>query len=72
MRSRAVSVYASHEGISFELVEIRPGEWRWAFSPPAGARRSGRVHGEQQWAFTVVRRAIEVWHLMNRTERNAA
>jgi hypothetical protein len=72
MRSRAVSIYASHEGISFELIETRPGEWSWTFLPPAGARRTGRVVGDQQWAFTVVRRAIEVWHLMNRTDRNAA
>lgn len=64
--------YASHQGITFELVETGPDSWGWSFAPPTGVRRSGRVVGEQEWAFTVARRAIEVWHLMNRGDRNQA
>ena len=66
-----MTVQASHQGISFEVIETGPGEWSWAFLPPDGRRRTGRVVGEQQWVFTVVRRAIEVWHLMNRTNMAA-
>jgi hypothetical protein len=64
-----MSVYGSYRGISYELVETAPGAWSWSFSPPTGSRRSGRVTGQQQWAFVVVQRAIEVWHLMNRGEQ---
>jgi hypothetical protein len=67
-----MSVYASHQGIQYELAEVQPGHWRWAFVPPVGARRTGRVVGTQEWAFTVVQRAIDVWHLMNRGVRNQA
>lgn len=67
-----MSVYASHQGISYELVETKPGEWSWSFTPPAGKRRSGRVIAEQQFAFTVVQRAIEVWHQMNPVKRSEA
>jgi hypothetical protein len=67
-----MSVYGSYRGISYELVETSPGAWSWSFAPPTGSRRSGRVVGEQQWAFVVVQRAIEVWHLMNRGDRAAA
>lgn len=67
-----MSVYALHEGIQYQITEIRSGEWQWSFTPPAGASRSGRVVGEFEWAVTVVRRAIDVWHLMNRGDRNQA
>ena len=67
-----VAVLASHQGISFELVENRPGEWSWSFAPPIGPRRSGRAVGQQDWALTVVYRAIEVWHQMNPGIRTAA
>lgn len=67
-----MSVYASHQGISYELVETRPGEWRWSFTPRTGKPRVGRVVAEQQFAFTVVQRAIEVWHQMNRTQETQA
>jgi hypothetical protein len=67
-----VAVYASYQGISFELVETRPGEWSWSFAPPTGARRSRRVVGGERWAFAVVYRAIEVWHQMNLGAQNAA
>jgi hypothetical protein len=67
-----MAVYASYQGISFELVETRRGEWNWSFAPPRGARRSGRVIGKERWAFAVVYRAIEVWHQMNPGAQNAA
>lgn len=67
-----MAVFASYQGISFELVETRTGEWRWSFAPPVGARRAGRVVGQQDWAFTVVYRAIEVWHQMNPGAQTAA
>ena len=67
-----MSVYGSYRGISYELVETSPGAWTWSFAPPTGAPRSGRVVGEQPWAFVVVQRAIEVWHLMNPGDRKAA
>jgi hypothetical protein len=61
-----MTVHASHRGIRYEIEEIRSGEWQWSFLPPTGARRAGRLMGEHEWAITVARRAIEVWHLMNR------
>ena len=67
-----MSVYGSYRGISYELVETNSGAWSWSFAPPTGSRRSGRVVGEQQWALVVVQRAIEVWHLMNRGDRQDA
>jgi hypothetical protein len=36
-----MSVYALHEGIQYQIDEIRAGEWRWSFVPPTGANRSG-------------------------------
>ena len=63
-----MSVYALHHGIQYQIKEIRSGEWRWSFKPPMGSQRSGRVTGELAWARTVVQRAIEVWHLMNRAQ----
>jgi hypothetical protein len=60
-----MTVHASHQGIQYQLEEVRNGEWRWSFTPPAGARRTGPVRGEYQFALTVVQRAIEVWHMMN-------
>ena len=67
-----MSVHASHQGIQYELTEVSPGEWRWAFTPPSGKRRTGRVRGEFQFALSVARRSIEVWNLMNRPKRNEA
>jgi len=67
-----MSVFASHQGIQYELDEPSPGEWQWAFTPPGGKRRTGRVRGPYRFAVGVVQRGIEVWHLMNRGERNAA
>jgi hypothetical protein len=67
-----MSVHALHRGIRYELSEARPGEWRWSFVPPKGPRRSGRVRGKFQFAVSVVRRAIEVWHLMNPDRSKAA
>jgi hypothetical protein len=64
--------YASHEGISYQLVETPPGQWNWAFAPPSGKKRSGRVVGEQTYAISVVQRAIEVWHLMNPSQKRKA
>jgi|1185.fasta_scaffold1611616_1 hypothetical protein len=60
-----MTVYALHEGIQFQLEEVRPGEWRWSFQPPTGPGRSGRVMGNERWARVVARRAIDIWHLMN-------
>ena len=67
-----MSVHASHQGIPYELSEAQPGEWHWAFTPPSGPRRSGRVRGEFPFAVTVVQRGIDVWHLMNRPRRDEA
>ncbi len=67
-----MSVYASHQGIQYELKEINSGEWQWGFTPPGGKRRTGRVRGEYQFAVTVAQRGIEVWHLMNRPRQEAA
>jgi hypothetical protein len=64
-----MAAFGSHRGIQYELTEVRSGEWRWSFRPPTGATRTGRVIGDQAWARTVVRRAIEVWHLMNDADR---
>ena len=61
-----MSVHALHQGIQYQITEVRFGEWQWSFTPPVGKARSGRVVGELQWAVTVTRRAIDVWHLMNR------
>jgi hypothetical protein len=67
-----MSVQASHQDIQYEIEQIRAGEWRWSFQPPTGSRCGGRVIGEPEWAMTVARRAIEVWHLMNKDERPKA
>ena len=67
-----MSVYASHQAIQYELNEVNPGEWQWAFAPPSGPRRTGRVRGEYRHALVVVQRAIEVWHMMNRPSAEAA
>jgi hypothetical protein len=67
-----MTVHASHQGIQYQLEEIRDGEWRWSFTPPTGARRTGRVVGGSEWAVTVVQRAIDVWHMMNRPRQTAA
>lgn len=65
-------MHASHQGIQYTIEEIEKGEWRWSFTPPTGASRSGRLRGEFQFAVTVVQRGIEVWHLMNRSEQTQA
>jgi hypothetical protein len=57
---------ALHRGIPYGLEEVRSGEWRWSFDPPEGPPHAGRVKGQSHYATTVVRRAIEVWLLMNR------
>ncbi len=67
-----MSVHALHKGIQYTLDDVAPGEWHWSFAPPQGPARSGRVRGEYQFALTVVRRGIDVWHLMNRGGRSRA
>ena len=67
-----MSVHASHQGIPYELTELREGEWQWAFTPPGGARRTGPVRGSFPFAVSVTQRGIEVWRLMNRGERTEA
>jgi hypothetical protein len=67
-----MTVHASHQGIQYQLEEVRNGEWRWSFAPPTGARRTGRVVGRPEWAITVVHRAIDVWHMMNKPQQPAA
>jgi hypothetical protein len=69
---KKMSVHALHDGIQYEVTEVRPGEWQWSFKPPNGANRMGRVVGDYQWAVVVARRAIDVWHLMNRDAHNEA
>ena len=63
---------ASHRGIPYELLQIADGEWRWAFTPPTGPARSGRVRGGYRFAVTVAQRGVEVWSLMNRPPREEA
>ncbi len=68
-----MSIHALHQGIQYTLEETAPGEWAWSFAPPNGSRRAGRVRGGYRFALSVVRRGIEVWHLMNPTDwRRAA
>jgi hypothetical protein len=70
--SKTMSVNATHRGISYKIAEARGGGWQWSFTPPVGPSRSGRVTGDIEWAATVVRRAIDVWRLMNRGGRDEA
>lgn len=67
-----MSVHALHKGIQYRLEEVAAGEWRWSFTPPEGKERTGRVRGEYPFALTVVRRGIDVWHLMNRGDQSRA
>jgi len=67
-----MSVHASHRGIQYKIIKARDGGWQWSFTPPVGPSCSGRVAGDIAWAVTVARRAIDVWHLMNRGRRNEA
>jgi hypothetical protein len=67
-----MSVHAQHRGIQYRLEEVQPGDWRWAVTPPDGRMKTGRVRGEFQFAASVARRVIEVWHLMNRGHSKAA
>lgn len=60
-----MTVHALHQGIQYQLEELRSGEWRWSFDPPSGPQRSGRVRGEVFFAHVVARRSIEIWHLTN-------
>ena len=65
-------IYASHQGIPYELAEQGPGEWVWSFQPPQGLRRRGTVRGDYRFAVTVVQRGIDVWNLMNKPRSEAA
>lgn len=67
-----MSVHAVHKGIQYTLEKAGDRQWRWSFTPPKGSSRSGRVRGEYQFALTVVRRGIDVWHLMNRDDQSRA
>jgi hypothetical protein len=67
-----MSTHATHQGIEYELRQVRDGEWEWSFVPPVGPARKGRVVGDPQWTTVVVKRAIEVWKLMNQGSRPAA
>ena len=67
-----MSVHALHRGIQYTLDEVARGEWHWSFAPPKGPARSGRVRGPYRFALTVVRRGIDVWHLMNRDDHSKA
>jgi hypothetical protein len=67
-----MSVQTAHRGILYKIAEARGGGWQWSFTPPAGPSCSGRVAGDLEWAITVARRAIDVWHLMNRGGRDQA
>jgi len=62
---------AMYQGVQYQIEELNKGEWQWSFQPPTGPRQSGRARGERRWAVTVVRRAIDIWHLMNRTSQVA-
>jgi hypothetical protein len=62
---------ASYRGISYEIEQLDSGMWQWSFQPSAGARQAGRVRGGARWAHTVARRAIDIWHLMNRSSQAA-
>jgi hypothetical protein len=64
--------HASHRGIQYKITAARGGGWRWSFTPPVGPSHSGQVAGDIAWAVTVARRAIDVWHLMNRRGRDQA
>jgi hypothetical protein len=67
-----MSVHAVHKGIQYTLEEADDRQWQWSFTPPKGPSRSGRVRGEYQFALTVVRRGIDIWHLMNRDDQSRA
>ena len=64
-------VNAMYQGIQFQIVELGKGDWQWSFQPATGPRQSGRARGERGWAVTVVRRAIDIWYLMNRSTHAA-
>ncbi len=66
-----MSVNTAHRGIRYKI-EAHGGGWQWSFTPPLGPTCSGRVAGDLEWAITVARRAIDVWHLMNRRGQNEA
>ena len=67
-----MNVHAAHKGVPYTLEEAGDHQWRWSFTPPQGPSRSGQVKGEYQFALTVVRRGIDVWHLMNRNDQSRA
>jgi hypothetical protein len=60
---------ATYRRISYQIEDVGEGMRQWSFEPPEGARQTARVRGEAWWATTVVRRAIDIWHLMNRGSR---
>jgi hypothetical protein len=60
-----MSIRAAHRGISYQVSRGRSGAWLWSFAPPSGKPCTGRVMGEPEFATIVVRRAIDVWLLMN-------
>lgn len=70
--SFAMNVHALHQGIQYQLAKLNSDEWQWAFKPPSGPWRSGRVRGGVLFAHTVARRSVEVWHLMNGQHAEAA
>ena len=67
-----MSIHALHKGIQYTLEEVARDEWQWSFAPPQGPSRTGRVRGQYQFALSVVRRGIDVWHLMNRDAQSEA
>jgi len=71
-RTPPETVHARYRGIQFTLVETAAGRCRWSFVSPEGRHRDGRVNGDMRWATTVVRRGIDVWHLMNPDRSKAA
>jgi hypothetical protein len=66
-----MTVNAIYQGVQYQIEELSKGEWQWSFQPPKGPRQSGRARGESRWAVTVVQRAIDIWHLMNRASQAA-
>jgi hypothetical protein len=66
-----MAVNATYRGVQYQLEELTKADWQWSFQPSTGPRQSGRARGERRWAVTVVRRAIDIWHLMNRSSQAA-
>jgi hypothetical protein len=64
-------LFALHQGIRYRIEELGAGVWRWSFTTPTGALRSGRVIGERLWAAAVACRAIEIWQQTHRAHKAA-